>query len=229
MKIISLLAAVAMAMFLGCASIQQNPTVAKGVIQIAAYELFDRSSEGADVAENAYYLASQISGAAQGEVTAVSFLRPLLNDEIQKLEISPQRQVLANLFITIIEDRISEQINAGYLNGEELVIVKEVCDWIMEAAEIYIATNAATGEALSVPNGYRGELGERVDLGAAEAAFLTRFLAVLTFEWMKGLDKDDVLGSQVEYEDKDFDLSLWGYITSERTRGFCKDYYALKK
>jgi len=134
----------------GCTTIQNNPIIAKGVIQYGAYELFEASDDSIRSAENVLDISKKLADSSAEAVT-VKVLADLARAEVAKKNLTPERQAAADVFITAIKDQIDKRIAANFLSPEDLVTINQVFVWTREAAELYLASREKTMEAARVP------------------------------------------------------------------------------
>lgn len=129
------------ALLAGCATIEENPNTAKLVTQYAVLKFAEQSSADrrAERLANVARIAADVKAIAANEVTSVSSIRAAVAIQIQKLNLSPADQLLANGLADILAQELAKRVGDGALNPEQRLIVGQVMDWVLEAAQMVTA------------------------------------------------------------------------------------------
>lgn len=139
------------ATFTGCETIQDNPSIAQGVVQFATYEAIERSDDPTETAENIIVIDESIqSSVTEDGTVTLAAVSALVDAELAELDLTPARRAQANLLVSVLAAQIESRIDAGQLDPEALTTVRQVSAWTAQAAQQYLATGAPTPAAASL-------------------------------------------------------------------------------
>lgn len=117
-------------------TINNNEALVKASIQYATLRIIDGDTERAERVLDGVNVARNVLDDAE-RVTTVKDLTNIVREKLDWSSISPENQILANLLIDKIAERIVIDIERGVIDPESLVVVGNLLDWVGEAASLY--------------------------------------------------------------------------------------------
>lgn len=142
---ISLLAVLVAAFFISaCATLKENDAVVRLVLQQATLRAIDASGHPESRATRVIEIVGQARKFAQGNPqSTVDVITQVVVAQIDFAGMSPADQLLVRDLISIATAEIQNRINAGDLDGEQLVYVDTVLGYIESAAQLWLDAYAA--------------------------------------------------------------------------------------
>jgi hypothetical protein len=121
-----------------CAALQENKATAQLVIQYATVKLLEETPEAkrADRQAEIIRIATDLRSLAGNDGVTLLFLRERLNQELQKHVHSPADLLAINGLVNIASAEIEKRIQGGLLDPDEVVQVREVLQWVIDAAAL---------------------------------------------------------------------------------------------
>lgn len=121
---------------LGCTLFRDNPSAARLAIQYSVAKFSEQSSADhrQERLNNVKRVAMEVKAIADKESTSLVLLRSAVMVEVAKLHLSPADTVLASGLVDLIAEQLTKRIGDGVLKPEDKLVVKDVMDWVIEAA-----------------------------------------------------------------------------------------------
>lgn len=123
-----------------CEALQTHEATAQIVVQYATAKYVENSSEAkrAERKAEVIRIATDLKEAAGGEGVSLVFLRERLAAELQKRGISGADLVAINGLVNLVSTEIEKRITDGVLDPNEVVQVREVLQWVIDAAGLVL-------------------------------------------------------------------------------------------
>ena len=121
----------------GCTFLRDNQTGLKMSAQYVTLKILENSSDGmrATRAANIVNVSTALQSVATGEAVTIPDLKLYAFKELGKLHLSPADQFLANTLIDAVSAELLKRIGDGIVKPDDKVFVKEVLQWIIDAAK----------------------------------------------------------------------------------------------
>lgn len=132
-KALLILSLALISMGAGCASLENNPEIARLAVQAATLRVIGGDQERADRVE---YIAKHAASVLGGERVSVTFVETAVRSKIRWDELDPHNVLLAEALISSVRDELEARIGAGVLDQEKLVQVRVVLSWVADAAAL---------------------------------------------------------------------------------------------
>ncbi len=131
--IIALILAIAMPLSqVGCSSTAQTQLVAKLAVQYAVYKV---ASNNPAKATRIVAIAREVSTlAGSDKASTVDLLVVLIRSKVDFSKLDVADVMLVNTLIDAISIELKERVGDGPLLPEKILVVKQVADWVIEAA-----------------------------------------------------------------------------------------------
>jgi hypothetical protein len=122
----------------GCSTIPTNSTRAKPLIQKAVLETIDRSENSGETARNIREINGLILESMAGNYAmTLEQVELKLYEEVTKIEMSVDRQLMAEELIIEIGSMIRQYIDDGKLNANERMELIVLLGWIDDAVMLF--------------------------------------------------------------------------------------------
>lgn len=123
-----------------CQALQDNAATAQIVVQYATAKYVENSSAAkrAERRAEVIRIATDLKEAAGGEGVSLVFLRERLAAELDKRALSGADRVAINGLVNLVSTELEKRITSGVLDPNEVVQVREVLQWVIDAAGLVL-------------------------------------------------------------------------------------------
>jgi hypothetical protein len=123
-----------------CEALQTHEATAQIVVQYATAKYVENSSlaKRAERKAEVIRIATDLRDAAGGEGVSLVFLRERLAAELQRRGLSGADLVAINGLVNLVSTEIEKRITDGVLDPGEVVQVREVLQWVIDAAGLVL-------------------------------------------------------------------------------------------
>lgn len=135
-----LILATCVATLTGCETLKSHEATAQIVVQYATAKYVENSSiaKRAERKAEVIRIATDLKDAAAGEGVSLVFLRDRLAAELQKRGLSGADLVAINGLVNLVSTEIEKRITDGVLDPNEVVQVRAVLQWVIDAAGLVL-------------------------------------------------------------------------------------------
>jgi len=121
-----------------CAWMKDNPQTAKLIIQVATMKVIEGGGDKVTRAQRVSVIVGDAKSLLGGEQLSLPALRQAITFRLANEDLTPSDQLLADALVDAVDAELQKRIGEGLLNPEQVIQVKDVLDWITEAAQVYI-------------------------------------------------------------------------------------------
>lgn len=116
----------------GCGTIEEGDPAAKTAIQFATLKFIDEDSERAN---EVIRTVQRVQGLVDEQTTtSLDNLAEQARAEIDWSELDTAEQLLVNNLIDVIKAKLEEEVGERNLDPNDVVVIRNVLDWVTEAA-----------------------------------------------------------------------------------------------
>lgn len=132
----ALAAALMLASISGCTTLKQNPQSAGLVVKYATLKFVEKAGDAEAQAARAVrvrIVAEDVQKFATGESVTIAALEAAVRARLPA-DLSPADRFLVDGLIIAVMQELQERVGAGLLSSEQLLEVKQVIGWVIEAS-----------------------------------------------------------------------------------------------
>jgi hypothetical protein len=127
----------AMAALLGCSALATRPATARLAVTYAVSKYIEGGDRPGERAQRVRDVATKVLAVAQGDSVTVDVLKVIAINQLPA-NLSPADRALAGAIIDVVVEELKLRVANGVLPADQLLTVRNVVQWVADAALPYL-------------------------------------------------------------------------------------------